>query len=74
MAEDGTEKDPINEAAKDDKFAAVAIPAMCGYTVYLDGKIADSIPAAEDASSALKDLCVVYAKSDMTAAKFCTEH
>lgn len=69
MADDGTTKDSINEAAKDDKFAAVAIPAMSGYTAYLDGKIVNSIPAAEDASAAVKDLYVVYAKSGMSAAK-----
>lgn len=69
MADDGSTKDSINEAAKDDKFAAVAIPAISGYTAYLDGKIVNSIPAAEDASAALKDLYVVYAKSGMSAAK-----
>lgn len=66
---DGETTDHIDEKAKDGKFESVKIPALEGYSAYIDGKKADSVTSADDTSSAVKDIYVVYAKADASVAK-----
>ncbi|MGI6055359.1 MAG: mucin-binding protein [Bilifractor sp.] len=66
---DGKTADHIDEEAKDGAFASVKLPALEGYSAYIDGRVVDSVASAADASSAVKNVYVVYAKAGASAAK-----